>query len=72
MVTLAIPKIPLECKKMLYLQTVNDVFDHDVLQGEIWKPGPMLENPGVEAAGIVASEEHCLKIRTTIGWNNDN
>ena len=56
----------------MYLQTMNDVLHHDVLEGEKGKPGPMLKNTGVEAAGIVASEKHRLKVRTTIGCNNDN
>ena len=44
-----------------------DVLDHDVLQGEEGEVWPVSEDAGVEAAGIVATQEHCLEVGTAVG-----
>ena len=49
------------------LETVDDVLDHDVLQGEEGEPGPMTEHTGVEGARVVTPEKHCLEVGTAVG-----
>ena len=46
---------------------MNNVLHHDVLQGEEGEPGPVSEDRGVEAAGVVAAQEHGLQVWTTVG-----
>ena len=54
------------------LQAVDDIFYHDVLQGEEAEPRPVSEDPGVEVARIVTAEKHRLQVGTTVGYNEVN
>ena len=49
------------------LQAVDDVLHHDVLQGEEGEARPVAEHARVEAAGVVAAEEHRLQVRAAVG-----
>lgn len=49
------------------LETVDDVLDHDVLQGEEGEPRPVAEHAGVERARVVTAEKHCLEVGTAVG-----
>lgn len=49
------------------LEAVDDVLDHDVLQGEEGQPGPVPEHAGIQRSRVVAPEEHCLEVGTAVG-----
>ena len=51
------------------LQAVDDILNHDVLQGEETEPRPVSEDPGVEVARVVTAEKHRLQVGTTVGCN---
>ena len=45
---------------------MDNVLDHDVLEGEEGELGPVPEHAGVEAARVVAAEEHRLQVRAAV------
>ena len=49
------------------LQAVDDILDHDVLQGQEGQPGPVTEHPRVQRSRVVTPEEHCLEVGAAIG-----
>ena len=51
---------------------MDDVLDHDVLQGEEAEPWPVSEDPGVKVARVVTPEKHRLQVGTTVGYNEVN
>ena len=51
------------------LQAVDDILNHDVLQGEETEPRPVSEDPRVEVARVVTAEKHRLQIRTAVRYN---
>lgn len=51
----------------VHLKAMNDVLHHDILQGEKCEMWPVSEDARVEAARIVAPQEHGLEVGTTVG-----
>ena len=49
---------------------MDNVLDHDVLEGEEGEFGPVPEHAGVEAARVVAAEEHRLQVRAAVRCNH--
>ena len=49
---------------------MDNVLDHDVLEGEEGELGPVPEHAGVEAARVVAAEEHRLQVRAAVRCNH--
>ena len=51
------------------LEAVDDVLDHDVLQGEEGELRPVAEHTRIQGPRVVAPQEHRLKVGTAVGWN---
>ena len=49
------------------LETVDDVLDHDVLQGEEGEAGPVAGHAGGQRPRVVTPEKHRLEVGAAVG-----